>query len=68
MKKNQKKIKIKGIINENVRICPVCGFSFKFINPKTHKKVKVCPMCGHKFIEPNVFPKKPSENDYRFLT
>ena len=67
MKKNQKKIKIKGIINSSVRICPRCGFSFRSIDPKTKKKVNLCPMCGYKFIEPDVFPKSPSENDYKFI-
>ncbi|MFX1311873.1 MAG: hypothetical protein ACFFHD_04550 [Promethearchaeota archaeon] len=67
MKKKQKKVKIKGIINVNIRVCPVCGFSFKSIDPKTKKKVKICPMCGHMFIDPDIFPKKPDQNDYRFL-
>lgn len=67
MKKNQKKIKIKRILNHSVRVCPRCGFSFRSIDPKTNKKVKICPMCGYKFIDPDIIPKRPSENDYKFI-
>lgn len=41
--------------------CPVCGFSFKAIDPRTSKKVKECPMCAHKFKDPNIFPQKPDD-------
>ena len=67
MKKNQKKVKMKRVLNNFIKTCPRCGYSFRSIDPKTKKKIKVCSMCGYKFIEPDVFPKKPSENDFRFL-
>lgn len=38
--------------NSLIKVCPVCGFSFKPYDPKTKKKITVCPMCGYKFIEP----------------
>ena len=41
--------------------CPVCGFSFKAIGPRTSKKVEKCPMCGHKFKDPNIIPQKPND-------
>ncbi len=61
---------MKKLINKNndkikesdfLIICPVCGFSFKAINPRTSKKVEECPMCGHKFKDPNIFPQKPND-------
>lgn len=45
--------------------CPVCGFSFGAIDPKSGTKVKKCPMCGHKFVDPNILPQKPSDVDPR---
>ena len=51
-----KKIKIEGIDNRLIQTCPVCGYSFQPVEPKTKKKIKVCPMCGHKFIEPDMHP------------
>ncbi|MFX0032867.1 MAG: hypothetical protein ACFE8V_14240 [Promethearchaeota archaeon] len=61
MKKNKERIKIKGIANNLIRTCPVCGFSFRIFDPKTRKKITVCPMCGHKFIEPDLFSDKRDE-------
>ncbi|MHA1660639.1 MAG: hypothetical protein ACTSUT_16130, partial [Promethearchaeota archaeon] len=49
-----KKEKIKGLATGPIKICPVCGFSFKIIDPTTGKKVKACPMCKHEFFEPNI--------------
>ena len=45
--------------------CPVCGFSFEAIDPRTTKKVEDCPMCGHKFKDPNIFPQKPDDYEPR---
>ena len=61
----------KPITNNNEKInnsdflttCPVCGFSFNSIDPRTSKKVKKCPMCGQKFKDPNIFPQKPNDVD-----
>ena len=50
-----------------IKICPVCGFSFKPYDPKTKKKISVCPMCGYKIIDPNVLPDKPDEFDKKFF-
>lgn len=67
MKKNNNNLKIKGLENILIKVCPVCGFSFKPYDPKTKKKISVCPMCGHKFMDPNILPNKPDEFDKNFF-
>jgi len=52
MKKNNN-----NLGNMSIKICPVCGFSFKPYDPKTKKKIVVCPMCGHTH-KPDEFDKK----------
>jgi len=51
-----KKINIKGIDKRLIKTCPVCGYSFNSIDPKSKKQIKTCPMCGYKFIEPDIHP------------
>ncbi len=63
MKKNDKKVEIKGIGNPLLITCPACGYSFPKVNPKTGKKVKACPMCGHEFLEFN--NPRTNEDDFK---
>ncbi|MFX0043111.1 MAG: hypothetical protein ACFE8L_09375 [Candidatus Hodarchaeota archaeon] len=56
-----------GLGNSMIRVCPVCGFSFKPYDPKTKKKLIACPMCGHKIVDPSVFPDKQDEFDKKFI-
>lgn len=56
-----------GLGNSMIRVCPVCGFSFKPYDPKTKKKLIACPMCGHKIVDPSVFPDKQDEFDKKFF-
>jgi len=44
-----------------VLVCPLCGFSFKYSDSKTIKQKIKCPMCGYEFSS---FPLK--EFDKKF--
>jgi len=56
MKKNNfEKVKIRRHNNDFILTCPVCGYSFRQIDPRGLKK-KVCPMCGYKFNHPDLNP------------
>jgi rubredoxin len=46
-------------------ICPVCGYSFRNLDPKVQKGIIRCPMCGYEFKE-NKFPASPFEFDKKF--
>jgi len=50
-----------------VIICPVCGFSFRDLSPKSKKDKIVCPMCGHEFNNPNILPFPVKDDDKKFL-
>ena len=67
MKKNNSNLKVKGLGKLLIKICPVCGFSFKPYDPKTKKEIIVCPMCGHKFLKPNILPNSPDKCDKKFF-
>ena len=67
MKRKETKFNIKGLANGPLKICPVCGFSFRAFDPATGKKLEICPMCEFKFIEPNIFPEKPRDVDKKIL-
>ena len=62
-----KKIKIKGIGNDLIKTCPVCGYSFRVFNPTSKRTTKKCPMCGYKFIEPNFPPDGKEHFEKRFF-
>ncbi|MFW9937337.1 MAG: hypothetical protein ACFFD5_06785 [Candidatus Thorarchaeota archaeon] len=65
MKDDKKILKVKGFGAPLIITCPVCGYSFKALDPKSKKKV--CPMCGHTFYEPNVSPREPKHFDNDFF-
>ena len=67
MKRKENKSNIKGLANGTLKICPVCGFSFRAFDPLTRKKINICPMCGFKFVEPNIFPEEARDSDKKFL-
>ncbi len=67
MGKLEKNKNIKGLATGPIKICPVCGFSFRIVDPTTGKKLKACPMCKHEFFEPNIFPRKSNNFDRRFF-
>ena len=67
MKDDKKKINIKGYGAPFLITCPVCGYSFKTLDPKSRTKKRVCPMCGHAFYEPNISPREPKEFDRDFF-
>jgi len=57
----------KGIANGPLKICPICGFSFKAFDSRTGKKINICPKCGQKLIEPNIIPQKTNDFNRRFF-
>lgn len=63
----EKKIKIKGIENDLIKTCPVCGYSFRVLDPTSKKATKTCPMCGYKFIEPHFPPDGKDNFEKRFF-
>ncbi len=63
----EKKIKIKGIGKDFIITCPVCGYSFRGLDPTSKKTTKTCPMCGYKFIEPHFLPDGKDNFEKRFL-
>jgi len=67
MKEDKKKLKVKGFGNPLIITCPVCGYSFKPLDPKSRSKKRVCPMCGHAFYEPNILPQEPKDFDNNFF-
>lgn len=67
MKESKDGIKIKGIGNNFIRTCPVCGFTFRILDPKTKKKITVCPMCGYKFVDPDLKPYDKDKVKKRFF-
>ncbi|MFX0002129.1 MAG: hypothetical protein ACFE9C_03265 [Candidatus Hodarchaeota archaeon] len=44
-----------------VIVCPLCGFSFKYSNIKTHREGIKCPMCGYTFKKSPFSPLTPKE-------
>ncbi|MFX1497622.1 MAG: hypothetical protein ACFFBH_08860 [Promethearchaeota archaeon] len=67
MREDKEGIKIKGINNNFIRTCPVCGYTFRIFDPKTKKKVTMCPMCGHKFLDPDLKPDDRDQLKKRFF-
>lgn len=67
MKREDNNFNMKGLTNGPIKICPVCGFSFRSLDPATGKIIKLCPMCGFKFIGPNVVPEKPNNSNKKIL-
>jgi ribosomal protein S27E len=47
MKEIKNEFKINRIRSPMVITCPICGFTYRIINPKSGKKKIKCPMCGY---------------------
>jgi predicted Zn finger-like uncharacterized protein len=47
--------------NNNLIICPKCGYSFRVSASRTKKGKIKCPMCGHEFGRPPLKPEKPDD-------
>ena len=50
------------MVENLLKVCPACGFSFKSVDPYTRKYQKSCPKCGFKFSQPSIFP--PNRQDF----
>jgi rubrerythrin len=62
------------IVDPFIIICPVCGFTFRDLNPKEKKKNIICPMCNNginhskKFKLPEFYKTdKKNVNGYYYL-
>ena len=55
------------MVDNFLKTCPACGFSFKSIDPNTGKYKKSCPKCGFKISEPNIFPPHPRDFDKKII-
>ena len=55
------------MVENLLKICPACGFSFKPVNPLTGKYRKTCPQCGFKLSEPSINPQKPRNFDKKIV-
>ncbi|MHA1192780.1 MAG: hypothetical protein ACTSP9_10850 [Promethearchaeota archaeon] len=62
-----KKIKIEGIGNDLIKTCPVCGYSFRILDPTSKKPINKCPMCGTHIIEPHFPPDGKNNFEKRFF-
>jgi len=60
-------MKIKGIGNDLIKTCAVCGYSFRVLDPTSKKVKKICPMCGSRLIEPNFPPDGKDNFEKRFF-
>jgi rubrerythrin len=47
--------------NNNLVICPKCGYSFQVSANKMEREKLKCPMCGHEFGRPPLKPGKPDD-------
>jgi len=47
----------------NVIVCPLCGFSFRYSESITENKKIRCPMCDFEFGNPQISPFTPKEFD-----
>lgn len=53
--------------NKNLlRICPVCGFSFRASDLDLKTQKVQCPMCGYEFSDPNLPPQHNKKRDWKF--
>ena len=50
-----------------VIICPVCGYSFRYLSTKNIKNKIKCPMCGHEFRNPNILPSPINKDDKKYI-
>ena len=55
------------MVENLLKICPACGFSFKSVDPRTGKSQKSCPQCGFKITEPSIFPPNSQDFDKRMI-
>jgi rubrerythrin len=40
--------------NNLIKVCPVCGYSFKNFDEDKLRNIKKCPMCGYTVSQPKI--------------
>ena len=50
IEKNKKKV-ISRFRVPLIITCPICGFTFRYLDPITRKKNTVCPICNYSLME-----------------
>lgn len=53
--------------NRNLlRVCPVCGFSFKAFDIESRNQKIKCPMCGYEFSKTDLSPQFSKKGDMKY--